>query len=124
MAFLIVVGIIVAVLMIASMWKLFEKAGKPGWAAIVPIYNTVVMLEIGRKPVWWILLMLIPYVGIIWGIWAMNMFVKAYGKTEAFTVGIIFLPFLFLPMLAFSDDTRYVYGEEENFFEEDESIKP
>lgn len=122
MAFLVLVILAVAALLISSMWKLFEKAGKPGWAAIVPIYNMIVMLEIGRKPAWWVVLMIIPYIGAIWSIWALNMFVKAYGKTEGFTVGILFLPFIFLPMLAFSDDTRYVYGDEEDFFSDDEDL--
>ncbi|HHH55205.1 MAG TPA: signal peptidase I [Bacteroidetes bacterium] len=115
---IIIIGLIV--LMIASFWKLFEKAGKPGWAAIVPIYNTVVMIEIAKKPIWWIVLMLIPYVGVIWSIWVLNLFVKAFGKGEGYTVGIIFLPFIFLPMLAFSDDTEYIGGEEEDFFSDEE----
>jgi len=123
---IIVIFIILAmvVLIIASFWKLFEKAGKPGWAAIVPIYNTIVMIEIAKKPVWWIVLMLIPYVGIIWSIWVLNLFVKAFGKSEGYTIGILFLPFIFLPMLAFSDDTEYIGGEEEDFFgdEEDETV--
>lgn len=98
----------VVVLLIASMWKLYEMAGKPGWASIVPIYNQLTLLEIVGKPWWWILLMLIPYVGAIWGIWALNLFVKSFGKTEGYTIGCLLLPFIFLPMLAFSKDTQFV----------------
>jgi chromate transport protein ChrA len=55
----------IIVLLIASIWKIFTKAGQPGWAAIVPIYNFVVMLQVAKKPVWWILLFLIPVVNIV-----------------------------------------------------------
>lgn len=98
----------VIVLTIASMWKLYEMAGKPGWSSIVPFYNIIVQLEIIGKPWWWLLLMLIPYVGVIWSIWSLNLFVKSFGKTEGYTIGCIFLPFIFLPMLAFDKDTRFV----------------
>ena len=104
--FLLIAGVLV--LVIASLWTLFEKAGKPGWAAIVPIYNQLVQLEIVGKPWWWLLLMMIPYVGVIWSIWTLNLFVKSFGKTEGYTIGCIFLPFIFLPMLAFSKDTQFV----------------
>ena len=98
----------VVVLLFASMWKLYEMAGKPGWASIVPIYNQLTLLEIVGKPWWWLLLMLIPYVGAIWGIWTLNLFIKSFGKTEGYTVGCLLLPFIFLPMLAFGKDTKFV----------------
>jgi Family of unknown function (DUF5684) len=91
------------VLMAVSFWKIFEKAGKPGWAAIVPIYNMVVWCEIIKKPAWWVILMIIPYIGYIWHIWATNLLVKKFGKDEGFTVGCVFLPFIFFPILAFGD---------------------
>ncbi|RMF79097.1 MAG: hypothetical protein D6739_11265, partial [Nitrospirae bacterium] len=59
------VWLVLFVLLIAGMWKVFAKAGKPGWAAIIPIYNLVVLLEIAGKPVWWIILMLIPVVNFV-----------------------------------------------------------
>jgi hypothetical protein len=96
-----------SILIIASLWKIFEKAGKPGWAAIVPIYNIIVWLEIIGKPWWWLLLMCIPYVGIIWGIWATNLLSKSFGKDVGFTIGMIFLSFIFYPILAFGD-ARYL----------------
>lgn len=103
---LLILGMIV--LLFASMWKLYEMAGKPGWSAIVPIYNQLVMLEIVGKPWWWLLLMLIPYVGAIWGIWSLNLFLKSFGKTEGYTIACIFLPFIFLPLLAFNKDTQFI----------------
>ena len=99
--FVFVLGLVA--LMVISFWKIFEKAGKPGWAAIIPIYNLVVWCEIIKKPGWWALLMMIPYVGIIWHVWATNLLVKKFGKDEGFTVGCVFLPFVFYPILAFGD---------------------
>lgn len=86
---------------IASYWKIFEKAGQPGWNALVPIYNLIILMKIIDKPWWWALLCIIPYLGIIWIIWSHNLMVKRFGKTEAFTIGIVFLAPIFLPILAF-----------------------
>ena len=97
-------------LMIASMWKIFVKAGQPGWASIVPIYNTVVMLQIAGKPVWWLVLFFIPLVNFVIIIMVMLAFAKVFGKGGGFVAGMIFLPFIFWPMLAFGDAT-YQGGE-------------
>jgi hypothetical protein len=97
----------VMILFIVSLWVVFTKAGKPGWASIVPVYNIIVMLEIAGKPVWWILLFLIPVVDFVFLIWALNVFVKSYGKGVGFTIGMLFLSPIFLPILAFGD-AKYV----------------
>jgi hypothetical protein len=91
------------VLMIASGWKIFSKAGEPGWASIVPIYNVIVVLKIGGKPVWWILLFLIPLVNFIIGILLAIAIAEKFGKGTGFGLGMAFLPFIFYPMLAFGD---------------------
>lgn len=88
-------------------WRIFEKAGKPGWAAIIPIYNTIVLLEIIGKPWWWLLLFLIPGVNFIFAIWMMNLLSISFGKGVGFTLGLIFLSFIFYPILAFSN-TEYI----------------
>lgn len=93
----------VIVLLIASMWGIFAKAGKPGWAALIPIYNLIVLLEIVGKPWWWLLLMMIPLVNIILFVWTYNLLSKSFGKSEGFTVGLILLSIIFLPILAFGD---------------------
>ena len=92
-----------AVLMIASLWKIFSKAGEPGWASIVPIYNVIVLLKIGGKPVWWILLFMIPLVNAIMGIILAIAIAEKFGKGTGFGLGMAFLPFIFYPMLAFGD---------------------
>jgi hypothetical protein len=93
----------VLVLTYAGLWKLFVKAGKPGWAAIIPIYNAIVLIEIVGKPTIWVLWLLIPCVNFVFGIWLLNLLSKSFGKTEGYTVGMIILPFVFIPMLGFGD---------------------
>ncbi|MFY7742452.1 MAG: DUF5684 domain-containing protein [Flavobacterium sp.] len=95
--FLFYIGVIVVLL--ASQWKIFSKAGKPGWACLIPIYSTIVLLEIIKKPVWWIFMFLIPLVNIYFFIVAMNELSKSFGKSTGFTVGLLLLPFIFYPIL-------------------------
>jgi hypothetical protein len=106
-ALVVVVLVAFLVLMIASMWKIFTKAGQPGWAAIIPIYNALVFMEIIGKPWWWIFFWTIPSLNIIWVIWAWNLMVKSFGKEEGFTIGVIFLWFIFIPILGFGD-SQYI----------------
>jgi hypothetical protein len=93
----------ILLVIIISMWKIFEKAGKPGWAAIIPIYNLIVLLEIVGKPVWWIILLLIPFVNFIVMIFLAHLLSKSFGKDVVMTILLIFLPFVGYPMLAFGD---------------------
>ncbi len=90
---------------IAVGWKIFAKAGKPGWAVIVPIYNVLVELEIVGKPWWWLLLMFIPLVNIIIAIILVFALAKAFGKGVGFGFGLLFLGFIFAPILAFGSAT-------------------
>ncbi|WDF76959.1 DUF5684 domain-containing protein [Mucilaginibacter sp. AW1-7] len=96
-------AIITWVIVVVGMWKVFEKAGKPGWASIIPIYNVIVLLEIVGKPVWWIIMFLIPCVNFIFGIWTINLLSKSYGQSEGFTIGLLLLPFIFYPILGFGN---------------------
>lgn len=108
--------LILIVIMIIALWKIFEKAGQPGWAAIIPIYNLYILLKIVGKPSWWIILMLIPFVNIIFSIWTANMLSKSFGKEEGFTVGLVLLSFVFYPILGFGS-ARYLgpFGDPEAF---------
>lgn len=98
--------IAVIVFYIFCMWKVFVKAGKPGWAAIVPIYNTLVMLEIVGRPWWYLLLLLVPVVNVVIGIMILFDLAKVFGKGTGFGFGLLFLSFIFIPILAFGD-ARY-----------------
>lgn len=95
--------IIIWVIMVIAHWKIYEKAGKPGWAAIVPIYNIIVLLEIVGKPIWWIFLFLIPCVNIIFAVWTVNLLSKSFGQSEGFTVGLLLLGVVFYPILGFGN---------------------
>ena len=88
-------------------WKIFSKAGQPGWACIVPIYSAYIFTKIIGKPWYWIILWCIPVVNIIFLIWATNLLSKSFGKEEGFTVGLILLSFIFYPILAFGS-AKYV----------------
>jgi len=109
--FMLVLWLIVMVLIIftiASMWKLFTKAGKPGWAAIVPIYNNIVQLEIVGRPIWWVFLYFIPFVNIVAQILVTLDTAKVYGKDTTFGVLMIFFPIPMYQILAFSKSTQYL----------------
>ena len=96
------------VLMIVSLWKIFKKAGKPGWASIVPIYNVYIMCEIAEKEWWYILLLCVPFVNIYAMVVLYNGMAKRFGKGGGFVVGMILLPVVFFPMLAFGKDATIV----------------
>jgi hypothetical protein len=102
-----VVGVIIYLALIVFFvvvgWKIFAKAGKPGWAVIIPIYNIIVMLEIVNRPIWWIILYLIPIVNAIVGIIVIVDLAKSFGKGVGFAIGMIFLGIIFFPILAFGD---------------------
>lgn len=87
------IGLIFVVLVIAGMWKVFTKAGKPGWAAIIPIYNVYVLLKIVGRPGWWLLLFFIPFVNFIIAIIVNIDLAKSFGKS-AFVWGFLLLTLL------------------------------
>lgn len=95
------ISLAVVIFCIAAVWKMFSKAGKPGWAAIIPIYNAVVLMQISGKPGWWVLLLLIPGVNIVILILAMISLAENFGKGGGFAAGLILLPIVFYAILAF-----------------------
>ena len=103
-----VISLLVCVLMIVSIWKIYTKCGKPGWASIVPIYNIIVLLEIVELPVWYIILCFIPFANIYVAIKIYLGLAKRFGKTAGFAIGMIFLPLIFFPILAFAKDSASV----------------
>ena len=97
----IIFGLLVALLMIVAMWKVFTKAGQPGWASIIPIYNIYIWCKIVGRPWWWILLMLIPFVNFIVAIILCIDLAKSFGKGVGFGIGLALLGIIFFPILGF-----------------------
>ena len=93
----------VLVFFIAAIWRVFSKAGQPGWAALIPIYNLIVLMKIAGRPVWWFLLMFIPIVNIIVGLVLAIDIAKNFGKGTAFGLGLFLFGFVFYPILGFGD---------------------
>jgi hypothetical protein len=83
------------------MWKVFTKAGQPGWASIIPIYNIYIWCKIVGRPWWWILLMLIPFVNFIVAIILCIDLAKSFGKGVGFGIGLALLGIIFFPILGF-----------------------
>lgn len=93
----------IGILLAAGTWYMFEKAGKPGWASIVPIYNLIVMCEIAKKPSWWVVLFIVPIANIVFLIMMLNGISKNFGKDSGFTVGLVFLRQIFFAILGYGD---------------------
>jgi hypothetical protein len=105
-----VIGILLLVLVIiaictVSIWILFKKAGKPGWAAFMPFYHTAVLLEITSEPLWWIIMFQLPLVNIVYSVLVMRRLAGVFGKGVGFTWGLVLFPYIFLPILAFGKST-------------------
>ena len=103
---IVIIYLAVVVFEIAALWKVFTKAGEPGWQAIIPIWNTIVLLKIIGRPAWWFILLLIPIVNIVIAIIMVVDLAKVFGKTGAFAVGLFLLSFIFVPILGYGD-ARY-----------------
>ncbi len=95
------------VFFIVAAWRVFTKAGRPGWGSIIPIYNTYLLLKIAGRSGWWLLGFCVPFLNI-YGIVVMWLrLAKAFGRGTGFGIGLIFLSPIFIPILAFGD-SRYV----------------
>lgn len=97
---IIFLGIII--ITIIAMWKVYTKAGEPGWAILVPIYNLIVLLRICGKPAWWVILAFIPIVSLIMLVIPFRL-AERFGKGAGFGLGLLLFGFIFYPLLAFSD---------------------
>ena len=93
--------LVIILFTIIGMWKMFAKAGQPGWAAIIPIYNIIVWLQICGRPVWWFILLFIPIVSLVIFVIMSIDLAKSFGKGAGFGIGIFLLGFIFIPILGF-----------------------
>ncbi len=78
------------ILVVIGLWKTFVKAGKPGWAAIIPIYNIYIMLKIIGRPGWWLILFFIPFVNIAIALIVSIDLAKSFGKTAVWGIILLF----------------------------------
>jgi len=109
---LLIAGAVFALFFIAVMWRIFSKAGEPGWTCLVPIYNYIVMLRVVGRP-WWhlLLIMFVPIYGwLIIPIIMHFQLAKVFGRGAGFGLGLWLLPIVFFPILAFGS-SRYVGPE-------------
>ncbi|MFW6131322.1 MAG: DUF5684 domain-containing protein [Candidatus Aminicenantaceae bacterium] len=104
---LIIIYLVIIVFYIWVLWRIFEKAGQPGWGAIIPIYNVYLLLKVAKRPGWWLILYLIPIVNIVIHIIVVFDIAKNFGKGVGFGFGLLFLSFIFYPILAFGS-AQYV----------------
>jgi hypothetical protein len=99
--FILLIAAIPVLISLIGMWKVFSKAGQPGWAAIIPIYNTYVLIVTAGKPGWWLLLFLIPFVNLVILILVLVGLAANFGKGVGFAIGLLLRPFIFYPILGF-----------------------
>lgn len=95
-----IISLIILAFYLYCGWKLFVKAGQPGWASLIPIYNVYILLKIVGKPGWWLLLFFIPLVNFIIAIIVLHNLSLSFGKGVGTTLGLLFLGFIFMPWLA------------------------
>lgn len=103
---LIILGLLIGLVVLIGVWKVFTKAGRPGWAVFVPLYNLIVLLDLNGRPWWWLLLFLIPILNVVIFFITMLDLAKSFGKGIGFAMGLIFLLPIFFMVLGFG---RAVY---------------
>ena len=96
-----IISLLIGLMLIVAMWKVFTKAGQPGWASLIPIFNIYIWCKIVGRPGWWVILMLIPFVNLIIAIILCIDLAKSFGQGVGFGIGIILLSIIFLPILGF-----------------------
>lgn len=109
-----VIYLAVVILTIVGTWRIFEKAGQPGWGCLIPIYNLYLYTVVAQKPGWWTVMFFIPVVNIVFLIMTLHAISTKFGKGAGYTVGMIFLWFVFIPMLGLGDAQYNATSTENN----------
>ena len=99
--FIVIIYLAIVILYVAAYWRLFAKAGEPGWGAIVPIYNLYLYCKIAGRPEWWLILFFIPLVNIVFALILAMDIAKSFSKSSGFGIGLWLLSFIFVPILGF-----------------------
>jgi hypothetical protein len=100
-----VIGLLLTILGIVVGWKIFVKAGEPGWGILIPIYNIVLMCRIGGRPGWWAILFFIPVIWFVPAVLVPLGMAKNFGKGVGFAIALMIPAINMIPlvMLAFGD---------------------
>lgn len=104
-SFAFLIALVICVFMIAAMWRVFTKADQPGWGCLIPFYNVYLMLKIAGKPGWWLVFFFIPVINLVVQIVMLIDIARNFGRGGWFAAGLIFLPIIFFPILAFGDSS-------------------
>jgi hypothetical protein len=91
----------VIIFYIVAYWRVYEKAGEPGWGAIVPFYNIYLLCRIAGRPGWWLILYFIPLVNVVIALIVWLDLAKAFSRSAGFGFGLWLLGFIFVPILGF-----------------------
>ena len=103
---MIAVTLCIAIPTAAGAWRVFEKAGLPGWAVLLPVCNRMLILRLVGRPWWWLLLLLIPAVNLVIGGLMCLELAERFGKDPWFALGLVCLFLVFWPILGYGD-ARY-----------------
>lgn len=111
--FLLLIYLVIIVVAVIALWKVFVKAGQPGWAAIIPFYNIYILLKVAGRPGWWLILFLIPFANIIVGLFVAIDIANNFGKSPVFgVIGLWLFSIIGYLILGF-DDSKYI-GSDSN----------
>jgi hypothetical protein len=102
---ILVIGLVALVLDVIAFWMIFAKAGRPGWAAIIPFYNLYTMCKVAGRPGWWWILFLIPFVNIVVAFIVYIDIAKAFGKGTFFGVLLVFFTIICALILGLGSST-------------------
>ncbi|MEI6822707.1 MAG: signal peptidase I [Bacteroidota bacterium] len=97
------------ILTIIGLWKMFEKAAYPGWVILIPFYNFYIWLKIIKKPLWWYIFIIIPFINVFTVMLMVVELVKCfkkYGLGEQ-AISVLF-PFFYLPYIGFNKKEEYL----------------
>lgn len=100
-----VVAFIFLVIILGGLWKTFKKADYPGWGALIPIYNTYLIIKVADRPGWWLILYLIPVVSLIIALVVLYDVARNFGKGPGFAIMTAIFPFIGIPIIGFGDAT-------------------
>ena len=112
MSIFLILFIIFFIASVVGLYKIYEKAGYPGWYILIPFYNFYIWLKIIKKPLWWYIFLLIPFINVFTVLLMIVEIVKCFGKfgLGAQALSVLF-PYVYLPYLGFSQNEKYTHPD-------------